>query len=148
MSHAATSATVTNIATGAVDTLTGVQTLQFADVTLPGNYQPPKDFNGDGTSDILFTNTSGTLLTGREERHLLRLERHRHCFRLDVVGTGDFNGDGTRDVLFTNASGTLVDWTLKNGTYSGWNGIGSAPGWTVAGTGDFNGDGTSDILFA
>ena len=148
VSHAAASATVTDIATGAVDTLTGVQTLQFADVTFPGNYQPPKDFNGDGTSDILFTNTSGTLVDWTLANGTYSgWNGIGTASGWTVAGTGDFNGDGTSDVLFTNGSGTLVDWTLKNGTYSGWNGIGSASGWTVAGTGDFNGDGTSDILF-
>jgi hypothetical protein len=52
------------------------------------------------------------------------------------------------DILLQNSSGNLIDWTLTNGTFSGWNEVGNPAsfGFGVVGTGDYNGDGTSDIL--
>ena len=30
-----------------------------------------------------------------------------------------------------NNSGNVIDWTLKNGTFSGWNNVGNSSGFTV-----------------
>ena len=71
-----------------------------------------------------------------------------------VIGAADVNGDGTTDVLLNYTGGgqtTISDWTVANGTYSGYHaigGFGTNSGWSVLGTGDFNGDGTADVLLS
>ena len=110
------------------------------------------DFNGDGSSDILFQNsTSGALLdwqiaNGAYVGSAVIAEANPDWREL---GTGDFNGDGTDDILFqNNNSGALLDWQMANGGYSRDVSVGVAPpDMKFLGTGDFNGDGTSDILF-
>ncbi len=96
VSHSATSATVTNTSTGAVDTPTNIQTLQFAGVSLPWNYQPTSDFDGDCRSDILLLNAS----TGSIVEWQLNGSAVQLTFALGgdpawtVAGTGDFSGSG------------------------------------------------------
>ena len=70
------------------------------------------DFNGDGKSDILWQNDSGTPAIWTDERH------QRHRWRRvgrnpgptwHVKGAGDFNGDGKSDILWQNDSGHAGD---------------------------------------
>ena len=110
------------------------------------------DFNGDGTSDILFQNSNSGLLLDWQ------MANGTYSKAIPIagassdwkeIGTGDFNGDGTTDILFQNSnSGLLLDWQMANGTYTKAVPIaGASSDWKEIGTGDFNGDGTTDILF-
>jgi len=121
------------------------------------------DFNGDGTSDILFQSNTGQVLywqmAGGQVADMVSLGAATGGWT--AVGTGDFNGDGTSDVLFQQSgTGLMLDWMVSKGTNSPGNGIApvgavqtdhgiaaAGSGWTFAGTGDFTGNGTSDILF-
>ena len=149
VSDNATSATVTNISTGAVDTLTGIQTLQFADVSLSSNYEPSSDFYGTGTSDILLLNSAtGSIvdwqMNGAQVASVTGLGGNPAW---TVVGTGDFYGTGTSDILLFNATtGSIVDWQMNAGQVASAAALGGDPAWAVVGTGDFSGNGTSDIL--
>ena len=114
------------------------------------------DFNGDGTSDILWRNASGLTtewLGGSNGGFTSNWANVAVGVPTDwkIAGTGDFNGDGKSDILWRNDNGQITDW------------LGSASGgfadnysnafknvttdWHVAGTGDFNGDGKDDILW-
>jgi autotransporter-associated beta strand protein len=109
------------------------------------------DFNGDGTTDILLQNSSGSLTDWIIKNGTLSSGTNINnpaAYGYSVIGTGDFNGDGTTDILLQNSSGNLVDWTIQNGSLASGNNIGNpaAYGYSVVGTGDFNGDGTTDIL--
>ena len=145
----ATTAKVTNVSTGAVDTLTGIQTLQFADVSLPSNYEPSSDFYGTGTSDILLLNSAtGSIvdwqMNGSQVLSTVALGGDPAW---TVVGTGDFYGTGTSDILLFNATtGSIVEWQMNNGQVASATALGGNPAWAVVGTGDFAGNGTSDIL--
>lgn len=79
------------------------------------------DIDGDGTADLLWTNTSthqfgwwlmnGTTIADIESRPLTS--------GYSLATVGDFNGDGLVDVLFTNAAGNAYVWTsLGNGFQS------------------------------
>jgi hypothetical protein len=57
----------------------------------------------------------------------------------------DFTGGHASGVLLQSGS-NLIDWSLSNGSYSGYNPIGNTLGFGTIGTGDFNADGTTDIL--
>jgi len=107
------------------------------------------DFNGDGTSDILWYNAS---LNGVGDFQMVNgvatwVGIGTAGAGWTLAGIGDFNGDKTSDVLWYNASTNgLGEFQMTNGV-AAWKGIGTVgAGWKVAGVGDFNGDGTSDIL--
>lgn len=112
------------------------------------------DFNGDGTTDLLFQDSAtGTLADWfiQNGAYVGGTNIGTIPSGWTLIGTtGDFNGDGTTDLLFQNSTtGMLADWFIKNGIYVGATNIGTIPsGWTLRGaSGDFNGDGTTDLLF-
>ena len=107
------------------------------------------DLNGDGKSDILWHNVSGTtsawLMNGTS---ILSTSVLLTDPNWTVVGTGDFNGDGKWDILWRNAStGQVTVWIMNGTSVSSWGSLLTNPAWTVVGTGDFNGDGKWDILW-
>ena len=73
---------------------------------------PTSDFNGDGTSDILWQNTNGRagiwLMNGTSA------DQQRRSSAIPgpswhVIGAGDFNGDGNADILWQNTNGAVGD---------------------------------------
>jgi hypothetical protein len=76
------------------------------------------DFNGDGTTDVLWRNTN----TGEVDDWLMT---NGHISGgtafgfapagTTVVGTGDYNADGKADILLQAADGTPTIWT-SNGS--------------------------------
>jgi len=114
------------------------------------------DFNGDGRTDILWRNASGTIIdylatpNGGFADNSTNLSVNVGT-AWHVVGIGDFNGDGFDDILWRNDSGTIFDFlgtasggVVNNGDNSAAN---VATNWHVAGLGDFNGDNRTDILW-
>jgi len=109
-----------------------------------------RDFNGDGTSDLLLQNSNGTVevqtvhgdrVTGTSVLGTLSSDTH-------IQGVGDFNGDGTSDVLLRSNAGTVSLWTVQNGHVASTTSLGTfGNDWHIQGVGDFNGDHTSDILW-
>ena len=124
----------------------------FRATAVPFNNRVRSDFNGDGRSDIIWSNTS-TQQTSRwyMQGHVFsggRADAAPSGYR--VVGVGDFDGDGRSDLLWVNASNTsIVMWrTNANGDFVG-SLVGSYPAgdWVIAGIADMNGDGRSDIVW-
>jgi VCBS repeat protein len=110
------------------------------------------DFNGDGTSDIIWQSKS----TG--QRYLWTMSGGQHTGNADlgfvstdwdIVGTGDFNGDGQVDILWQNRnSGQRYLWLMTGAQHTGNVDLGFvSTDWDIVGTGDFNGDGKIDILW-
>ena len=142
---------------GFVDTLTGVEIARFSngDVSLPFyvSTSAPNDFNGDGTSDILWRNsTTGDvgafgIIGGVASWHGVSTTG----LSWNVYGTGDFNGDGTTDILIGTVSNGVTyvgSWQMGNFVVGSYAGIGATPSaWSLVGTGNFNGDSTDDILW-
>ena len=110
---------------------------------------PPADSNGDGTSDILFQNTDGTVATWEVTAASVSASATiaNPGTSWHEAGTGDFNGDGYSDILYQNDDGTVAIWEM-NGPDVILGATVANPGtaWHVLGTGDFNEDGKSDIL--
>lgn len=111
------------------------------------------DFNGDGTSDVLWFNsaTNETDIWALTKGHWANsLAPGSHPAGYDLVGTGDFNGDGTTDVLWQNrATGQADEWQLKDGKWNQSFDLGNAKGadWKVGAIADFNGDKQDDVLW-
>jgi hypothetical protein len=108
------------------------------------------DFNGDGTSDLLWRNTSGALAMWLMSGGQLASS---HSFGIipgayTVIGQRDFNGDFNADMLWRDMSGNVAMWLMNGATVSSTPSLGNVPTtWTVHGTGDFNGDGIGDLLW-
>jgi hypothetical protein len=119
----------------------------------------PNDINGDGSADILFQNSDGSVgvwfMNGGPELLSASFFNPNNVGDTgwQIVGSGVLDVSqscGSTDLLFQHTDGTLAVWHM-NGTEL----ISSAllnpsqpgPGWTVVGTGDLNRDGRKDILF-
>jgi hypothetical protein len=139
---------------GSTDTLTHIQKLVFSDQTVMIGSPPTSDFNGNGTSDILWQITNGqaaiwflngtTLLAGSGALS------PNPGTSWKAVGSGDFDADGEADILWQNTSGQASIWLMNGRTIlSGSGNAGTNPGtsWKVKGAEDFNGDGNADILW-
>ena len=126
--------------------------------SIPSGYQVAGtgDFNGDGTSDILWHNAS----TGDTQEWLISdggwtgtVDLGAHPGNFQIAGVGHFFGNGIDDVLWTSSSGggqVQTDiWELSfSGQWQASVSPGNHPaGYNVVGVGDFNGNGTSDILW-
>lgn len=114
------------------------------------------DFNGDGISDVLWRDDSGTVtdwLGTATGGFVGNFAQSNISLTTDwqIAGTGDFNGDGRADVLWRDRSGTVTDWlgTTAGGFVGNFNdaNVSLTDDWQVAGTGDFNGDGRTDVLW-
>jgi hypothetical protein len=113
------------------------------------------DFDGDGVSDILWTNGSGAygiwLLTGdTASRPRIKASGYVQNAPPGVVvaGLGDFNGDGKADILWRDSSGGVGIWFMDGLSIASSGFVGdSPPSATIAGVGDFDADGKADILW-
>jgi hypothetical protein len=149
--------TATVAGLGLTDTLSSIEKLQFSDqsVSLGSNPPPHKpahdDFNGDGTSDILFRNdATGSTWYAEMSNGALGTWQSlgSTATSYSVIGVGDFYGNGTSEELVRNGSGDTWLQTMSNGAPIGWQDIGgSNPAYSVVGVADFYGNGTDDILF-
>jgi hypothetical protein len=144
------SGATTTITRGTISrvTLTGVENIQFSDVSQRSLTPPRSDFNANGVDDVLFQDASGnvanwTLSNGQFQAY----NGLGGAGAFKVVGTGDVNADGTSDIVFQDGSGNVADWTLSNGQFASYNNLGSAGGYKVVAVGDVNADGTSDLIF-
>jgi hypothetical protein len=111
------------------------------------------DFNGDGQSDIVITNT----VTGERAVWLMSGPMISSGATLGVIpiswtfsGTGDFNDDTMSDLILTNtATGERVIWLMNGAAVSAGVSLGVlSTQWTISGTGDFDGDGNADIVLS
>ena len=120
----------------------------------------PKDFNGDGSSDILWQNSSTEELavwymngiTMNSAVFLNPSKAGEANWRF--VDLGDFNSDGKTDLLWqNNLNGDMVVWYMNGVNMSGssyLNPINAGSGntnWKAVATGDFKGPNGNDILW-
>jgi hypothetical protein len=113
---------------------------------------PPRDFAGDGRSEVLWQSTTGNVdiwdLNGLSVAGSA-IVGFADPAVWTIAGTGDFNGDRVSDILWRDTSGNVDIWEMNGNTVaaSAIVGVADPSTWTIAGTGDFNGDGKSDILW-
>jgi hypothetical protein len=122
------------------------------------------DFTGGGVSDVLLTNSSGSVVdwsmsgsTITSSNHLIYQGQNVSlASQFTIAGLGDLSGDGKADILLSDSNGTFYDWTMDGPTATSSNEVtyqnqpvelAPSSGWTIAGLGDFNGDGKADVLF-
>ena len=119
-------------------------------------YGPPiprakTDFNGDGKSDIVFSNGTDLhylfTMNGTTVQSGALLPRAAPGWSL--VGIGDFDGNGSADLLWQNTANASQYWIylMSGATKIGGGPLVVAPGYRPTFIADFNGDGKSDILF-
>jgi uncharacterized delta-60 repeat protein len=119
------------------------------DLTNPLNVSVRNDFNGDGTSDILWRNNDGSIATWQMIGYTVT-PKSVGSLTADwkIAGTGDFNGDSKADILWRNNDGRVTTWQMNGSNINSSVTFGTATAdWKTAGTGDFNGDGKTDILW-
>ena len=131
---------------------TGVLASTSAPFAAPVGYTAVSsgDFDGDGKSDILWSNGTSVEFTTMNGAAITSNSGAIADGGMTVVGTGDFNGDGKSDILFQNASGQAVVWTMNGSsiaTTSTFNAPTAAGTWSVAGAEDLDGNGASDIIW-
>jgi serralysin len=111
-------------------TMNGSQITSNRDVTLGGSPVMPDpswnivgigDFNGDGKSDILWRNTSGTLIdwtmngsqVASTQEVTLQGSPATPDASWQIAQIGDFNANGKSDILWRNSDGALAEWTMN-----------------------------------
>ena len=113
------------------------------------------DFDGNGTTDILWRNTSTgeNYIYFMDGGSILPSEGYIRTVAdqtWQVAGIGDFDGDGRSDILWRNASTGNNYIYFMNGLQivtEGFTRTVADPDWTVAAVGDFDGDGKADIFW-
>jgi len=124
--------------------------------TPPSTPKASSDFNGDGKSDVLWRDVTGTvamwLMNGSTIASNSFVGSVSTAWSPVGVGSkdfGDFNGDGKADVLWRNTiTGDLALWLMNGPTIASNNFLGNvSTAWTPVRVGDFDGDGKADILW-
>jgi hypothetical protein len=107
------------------------------------------DFEGKGTSDIIWQNTATGAITEWQFANGARTGTVSlgSAPGYEIVGTGDFNRDGTTDLLWMNpTTGDVWGWLMSNGAESQAIHYGNLLGSTAT-VGDFGGNDVADIVW-
>lgn len=111
---------------------------------------PRPDFDGNGTTDLLWRNsvsgqTTIWLMSGTSPAATATIISDPTW---QVTALGDFNGDGKTDLVWHNSvSGQTAIWLMNGVGVSSSGFVMSDPNWAVTATGDFNGDGKTDLVW-
>ena len=94
------------------------------------------DFNGDGTSDILWRNSSGQLALWliRSGRMLSGANISTVPAAWSLAGTRVFDDDGNADILWLDNAGDVAVWQMNGLAVSAYDSLGNVgTSWTVQG---------------
>jgi hypothetical protein len=92
------------------------------------------DFDGNGSTDLLWQDTAGDvgiwLMNGTSILSTAVVGNVPSTW--SIAGTGDYNGDGKSDILWTNSSGAVGAWFMNGTAISSTFVYGNVPSiWTV-----------------
>ena len=132
-------------------TLVGVQQLRFTDktVSLTGSNSPAAadDFYGNGVSDFLIQNTSGSVVFAEATNGQAAYTNVAGLGpEWKFVGAGDFLGEGHDQFLIENTSGAVDIGDYENSAIHFTQITGLGPEWKFVGAGDFLGEGHDQFL--
>jgi hypothetical protein len=122
----------------------------FRATTVPTAGKVRVDVNGDGKSDLLWSQPSASrfaqwLMNGST---IVSSQGFPISSTLKAIGSGDLDGNGHADVVWSDSSGAVYV-SLGNGTgYTTKFIYNTGSGWKLVGTDDVNGDGKSDLLWS
>lgn len=145
-------------ASGPVVSFHALPALQ-AQTPIPGSARIPGDFNGDGTSDLLWFNPADAMLgywlmqagvPALSDPGVSRIgiRTYKITPGYFVGAVGDLDGDGFADLVFTSGAHDLWLWTNHhNGSFASRRIYDYPSGWQLIGAGDINGDGRDDLLW-
>lgn len=110
------------------------QSVDFGIVPLTWKIAGIGDFDGNGSTDILWRDTSGDvgiwLLNGTTILSTAMLGNVP--LNWTIAQTGDYNGDRDSDILWTDSAGDVGAWSMNGTTISSTAGYGNVgSGWTV-----------------
>jgi len=110
------------------------------------------DFNADGTSDILWHNSSsGQVSIWELSNGLINnvVSPGTPSATWVIQGVGDFNNDNNADIIWRDSSsGQVSIWLMTNGSIDNVVSPGTPTAdWVIQGVGDFNNDNNADILW-
>jgi hypothetical protein len=118
-------------------------------ITVGGKPTAAHDFNGDGTSDIAWQDTSGNtsiwFMNGAQVLSAAGFGLVPPIW--SIVGQRDFNGDGIAGLLWRDNTGNTAMWFMNAATASSASVGNISNTFSVIGTGDFDGDGHGDLIW-
>ncbi|MDK9704379.1 MAG: FG-GAP-like repeat-containing protein, partial [Sulfuritalea sp.] len=143
-----------NVANGddGVDTLYGIEKLQFSDGFTNLGKAVERDFSGDGKSDLLWSHTDGSVaiwtMDGINKTAGSQIYGPFAGWNM-VDGKGDYNGDGKADLRWEHTDGSTTIWTMDGiNKIEGSMVFGPFAGFSVVNQqSDYNGDGKTDLLW-
>jgi len=111
------------------------------------------DFNGDGRTDLAWTNASGWVVlhlansTGTGFTSTPVIGTYNPAI-WTLVGAGDTNADGRADLIFRSTGlGRVAWWQLNGANIIARRESAAGSAYTLAAIGDFNGDGRADLAW-
>lgn len=107
------------------------------------------DFDGDGTSDLLWIGQNGDVRMWRIEdfapKEAGAVASVAAGWR--IAATEDVNGDARQDLVWRGPEGRVAVWEMEGNSVLAAGSVGQmGKGWRIAETGDFGGDGRTDLL--
>ena len=105
------------------------------------------DFDGDGRTDILWTNGPSTMITTLSNFALAQVATYQTGTWIPRALV-DTNGDRRSDIVWRNVDGSYGLWIMNGVNATSYGALfGAGTGWELAATGDLDGDGRDDLVW-